>query len=186
MLSYQDLYEYVRKEKNSEPLQQLTSDFIVQVSSYLQEQQNQSAIDGTSFLESADKSKKQFENSKALFKELMLRRKKKLLNLVFVATETGIMKRDYENMLPFERELFDKVVHFFEEGSTELSKQLYRKTENEQVQQAMIIFHQDIEQFVDLSGKVVGPFRAGELAHLDKEVADILVSSGKARTIDGT
>ena len=52
----------------------------------------------------------------AIFKELVLRRKKKLLNLVFVAAETGIMKRDYENMLQFEKEIFDRLIKAFEEG----------------------------------------------------------------------
>lgn len=184
MISYQELYEYLRKEKYSETLQPLPSDFISQVSAFLQEQQNQSVSEEASFLEGIGKNKKQFENSVSLFKELMLKRKRKLLNLVFVATETGIMKRDYENMLSIERELFDKVVKLFEEGEKELSRKLYQENYQIDSKNVMVIFSQDTEQFVDLEGKSIGPFKAGELIYMDKAVAEILVSSGKARIVD--
>ena len=45
------------------------------------------------------KTKKQLENAITLFKELMLRRRKKILNLILIAAETGISKQDFENML---------------------------------------------------------------------------------------
>ena len=44
----------------------------------------------------------------AIFKELGLRRKKKLLELAFVSAETGISKRDFENLMPFEKETFER------------------------------------------------------------------------------
>jgi len=186
MITYQDLYEYLRKEKYSETLQQLPNDFISQVSAFLQEQQTQSNSEEASFLEGIGKNKKQFENSVSLFKELMLRRKKKLLNLVFVATETGIMKRDYENMLSIERDVFDKMVKIFEEADKELSRKLYQEGSHLGGENRMVIFSQDTEQFVDLDGKVIGPFKAGELVYLDKKVAEILVTSGKARIVDAS
>ncbi len=113
MISYNELYELVRKEKFSDGLQVLPKNFIEGFSEYIAVTKEQGNTDDGLFADSIAKSKKQFENSIALFKELMLRRKKKLLNLVFVAAETGIMKRDYENMLGFERELFDKFVRAF-------------------------------------------------------------------------
>jgi len=186
MITYQELYEYLRKEKYSETLQQLPNDFISQVSAFLQEQQTQSNSEEASFLEGIGKNKKQFENSVSLFKELMLRRKKKLLNLVFVATETGIMKRDYENMLSIERDVFDKMVKIFEEADKELSKKLYQEGSHLGGENIMVIFSQDTEQFVDLDGKVIGPFKAGELVYLDKKIAEILVTSGKARIVDAS
>src|SRR3989344_4851921 len=103
MMSYNDLYELLRKEKYSEPLQQLPKNFLSEFSGYIKE----NSFDYTQANEINDalsKSKKQFENSLSLFRELMLRRKKKILNLIFVAAETGIMKRDYENMLDVEKE----------------------------------------------------------------------------------
>ena len=83
MLSYNDLYEILRKEKFNEALQPLPSDFIDQLSSYMNDKKEQSSVDDSMFQDSVIKSKKQYENSIAIFKELILRRKRKILNLVF-------------------------------------------------------------------------------------------------------
>ncbi|MCX8158902.1 MAG: hypothetical protein N3D20_01260 [Candidatus Pacearchaeota archaeon] len=183
MISYNDLYELLRKEKFSENLQALPKNFLDEFSEYIQEKREQSNISDF-FSDATTKTKKQLENSIALFKELMLRRKKKILNLVFIAAETGIMKRDYENMLSFERELFEKLVKSFEEEDKEIGKIFNGKKGEVENKNKMIIFKQNVEQFVDMFGNVVGPFMAGELANLDAAVCEILVSSGKASFVD--
>src|SRR3989344_399898 len=186
MLSYNDLYEILRKEKYSEILQLLPKNFIPEVAEYLNDKKDQSSKDDSLFQDSVIMSKKQLENSISIFKELVLRRKKKLLNLVFVATETGIMKRDYENMLDFERKAFDTLTKIFEEGDRELARLLHgdKQLGKTDQKQNMIIFNQNTEQFVDMKGNVVGPFNVDELANLDFEVSSLLVLSGKARYVD--
>jgi DNA replication initiation complex subunit (GINS family) len=184
MINYNDLYELIRKEKFAETLQALPKGFLNDFSLFLSERKNQ-PMDTDLFTDTALKSKKQFENSVSLFRELILRRKKKLLNLVFVAAETGIMKRDSENMLPFEKEIFEKLVKAFEDGDKELSK-LLQGSNSSPVEESlkMILFNQDVEQFVDMSGNLVGPFSTGQLANLDSGISNILVSSGKASFVD--
>lgn len=184
MITYNELYELLRKEKYSEQLQLLPGNFIAEISVFLREQYTTSSTQETPFLEGAMKSKKQLENSIALFKELILRRKRKLLALVLVANETGILKRDYETMLAFEREIFDTFVKTLEMGDRELSRLLHGVTTAEKPSHAMVLFTQDTEQFVDLSGNVVGPFSSGQLVNLDSAVSSILVSSGKAQYVD--
>jgi len=184
MISYNELYELLRKEKFNEGLQMLPKNFIEDFSEYINEKKEQSNANGDFFADAVAKTKKQLENSIALFKELMLRRKKKILNLVFVAAETGIMKRDYENMLVFERELFEKMVKAFEEEDKEIGKVFSGKKTEMENKNKMIIFKQNVEQFVDMFGNVIGPFTSGELANLDAAVCEILVSSGKASFVD--
>ena len=121
MMGYNDLYELLRKEKFSETLQILPKNFLEDFCEYIGERKGESNNEEGLFADSVAKSKKQFENSISIFKELMLRRKKKLLNLVFVAAETGIMKRDYDTMFDFEKKVFDNFVRAFEEGDKELS-----------------------------------------------------------------
>lgn len=185
MISYNDLYEVLRKEKYSEVLQVLPKGFIEEVSAYLNEKKESSSKEDDLFADSILKSKKQLENSISIFKELILRRKKKILNLIFVATETGIMKRDYENMLSFEKEVFEKLAKAFEDGDKDLAKMLNNKKDGQQLEKnKMLLFSQDVEQFIDLTGKAIGPFNAGELANLDSQVCELFVSSGKAQFID--
>ncbi|PIN93956.1 hypothetical protein COU54_01005 [Candidatus Pacearchaeota archaeon CG10_big_fil_rev_8_21_14_0_10_31_24] len=184
MLSYGDLYELLRKEKYSENLQALPQGFVSDMADFLMEQKG-AADDGEgSILDGNFRSKKQLENSVALFKELILRRKKKLLNLIFVATETGIMKRDYENMLDFERKIFDVLAKTFEEGDKELARMIHGGKEKERNENSMILFSENTEQFVDMAGKLIGPFNVGELVNLDSSLCSILVSSGKASYVD--
>ena len=182
MLSYNDLYEILRKEKFNEALQLLPGDFIEQLSLYMNDKKEQSNVDDGMF-DAGMKNKKQYENSVAIFKELILRRKKKILNLVFVATETGIMKRDYENMLQHEREMFDSIVKVCESADKSMNRSLQGSKEGV-ILNRMVLFNNDVEQFVDMNGNNVGPFMAGELANLDSQVSEILVGSGKARFVD--
>lgn len=182
MLTYHELYEIVRKEKYSEQLQLLPANFLADIGGYLNDKKEQSMQEDSLFAESSAKSKKQLENSLVLFKELISKRKDKLLKLVYIAAETGIMKRDYENMLSFEKEMFEKFVRAMEEGDKDLSKMIRDRGEEENYK--LIMFNQDVEQFVDMSGKILGPFKSGEFAHLDKKVSEILVSGGKADFVD--
>lgn len=184
MLTYNDLYEILRKEKFNENLQQLPRNFMEDVSEYLNEKREQSEKENDLFTDSIAKTKKQLENSIALFKELILRRKKKLLNLVFVAAETGIMKRDYENMLTFERELFERMVKAFEDSDKQINSTFNAKRTEDSKKYRMVIFNQDVEQFVDMTGSLAGPFASGSLVNLENEVAEILVSGGKANFVD--
>ncbi|MEK6927506.1 MAG: hypothetical protein AABX11_03675 [Nanoarchaeota archaeon] len=184
MISYNELYEILRKEKNAEVLQPLGADFIEQVAEYLNDKKGQAEVDDGMFQDSVMKNKKQYENSIAIFKELMLRRKKKILNLIFVATETGIMKRDYENMLHLEQEVFDKMVKIFEEGDKILTRALQGIKSEAVSANRMVLFNSAVDQFIDMAGNPIGPFASGELANLDGGVAEILVSGGKARFVD--
>ncbi len=181
MLTYNDIYEILRKEKYNEVLQPLPKSFIEEAAAYLHNMKEQSMQDDRTFDESMVRNKKQLENSFALFKEIVMRRKKKMLNLVFVAGETGIMKKDYECMLPYEQEMFDSLVKVFEAGDKALTGQLHGKQESPN---KMIIFTQNVEQFVDMTGGFVGPFISGELANLDVNVSQVLVSGGKASFVD--
>lgn len=183
MISYNELYELLRKEKYSETLQVLPKNFLDDFKQYVLEMKREDSGDGGLFSESLAKSKKQFENALSIFRELVLRRKRKILNLVFVATETGIMKRDYENMLDFERTVFDKMVNAFEQGDKDLNDLLSGKDEVKS-KHKLIVFSDDAEEFVDFKGNSVGPFKLGAYANLDEEVAEILVSGGKAKYVD--
>jgi len=181
-MDYAELYEFLRKEKYSEQLQVLPKNFIEDVSSFLHERRSQIA-GGDDFSEDYFKIKKQFENALSIFRELMRIRKKKLLNLAFAASETGIMKRDFGSLLGFEQELFEKIVSAVGEGEKILQSKL-NNTKEKSSEDKMIMVSQPIGEFIDLSGGVVGPFDKGMLINLNSKVADILVSEGKANFVD--
>jgi len=185
MITYNDLYEILRKEKYSETLQALPKNFVEDFSQYVSEKKTQAQGGDDLFADAAAKSKKQLENSISLFRELMLRRKKKMLNLVFVAAETGIMKRDYETMLQFEKEVFESFLKAFEEADKQLTGLLQNGGKEKTPEMfKMVMFNQPVEQFVDMTGNAIGPFNAGQIVNLDSSISQILVQSGKATFVD--
>lgn len=183
-MDYNEVYEILRKEKYSEQLQPLTKDFVEQMGVYFKEKKESfDVIEGDMFSDSALRSKKQFENSKAIFKELMLRRKRKILNLVFVAAETGIMKRDFGNMLDFEQELFEDLVAAVESGDKKLKDMIHGR-KAEEINHKMVILKDDVGEMVDMNGQMLGPFKKGQLVNIDSQVAEVLVSGNKADFVD--
>lgn len=184
MITYNDIYEALRRERYGEQLQQLGKNFVQEVAAYLKEKKAISEKSGDMFSDAISKTKKQFENAISMFKELMLRRKKKLLNLAFVAAETGISKRDYENMLAFEKEIFDKIMKSMEEGDKRLTQLLNGQKQEEKKKNKLVTFSQDTGEFLGLDGKKLGPFKKGEMANLPVEVASILIVDNKAEAVN--
>ena len=182
MITYNEIYEAARKERYSEKLQSLPKKFISQVSSYLQEKKDISAKENDTFSEIVVKTKKQLENAITLFKELMLRRRKKILSLVLIAAETGISKQDFNNMLPLEKDLFEELMKCIDSTDKKMNEILNGKKE-ETMKNDLIIFKKDIEEIMGLDGNLLGPFREGQIANIPKEVAKILIDDNKAEHI---
>jgi len=181
MLKYEDLYEILRREKTSDGLQKMSDDFIKSFSEFIHENKKAITKNGDFFAEELIRDKKQYENSMVLFKELMLRRKKKLLNLVFIANETGVMKRDFENMLSFEKELFDNLLQSVEQTDKIISMLLMNGYSDKE--EINVLIMEDVESFIGMEGEMIGPFKKGQTAKVERKVADILIGGKKAVNI---
>lgn len=178
MIKYEDLYEILRREKTNESLQKLPNDFMKDFSEFIHQNKKAITNSGDFFADEIIRDKKQYENSMVIFKELMLRRKKKLLNLVFIANETSVMKKDFENMLSFEKDLFDILLRSVEQTDKLISMLLLNgHSEKDTVS---LLITEDVESFVSMEGDFIGPFNKGQTLSLDRKVADILIGSSKA------
>src|SRR3989344_2554934 len=142
MITYNELYDALRKERYSEQLQPIPKNFIKDVSAYLKDKKEIADRKDDDFSDTITKTKKQFENSIAIFKELMLRRKKKILELAFVATETGISKRDFENMLAVEKESFEGIMKAMEKSDKKIAE-ILKGADEEKKRNKMIVFVED-------------------------------------------
>jgi DNA replication initiation complex subunit (GINS family) len=183
MISYNDLYEALRKERYSDDLQLLKKTFLTEVSEYFTEKKKFSDKDDDMFSDVVLKSKKRLENAMALFKELMLRRRKKVLNLAFVASETGISKRDFENLLDFEKELFEDIVKSLEKADKNLNNSMVGGAQIES-KFKLVRFISSVDEFLDLEGETLGPFSQGEVANLDNEIVNILVQDKRVEVLE--
>lgn len=185
MIKYNDLYDALRKERYSEQLQPIPKVFVKDVADYLKDKKEIANRKNDDFSDAIIKTKKQFENSLAIFRELMLRRKKKILELAFVAAETGISKRDFENMLLVEKEVFDGIMKSIEKGDKKIDRVLKGAGDEKDLKRnKMIVFIDDADEFLDLEGKKLGPFKKGDVANVSQEIANILIVDRKAEAID--
>ena len=185
MITYNELYDALRKERYSEQLQALPKTFIKEVAAYLKDKKEIANKKDDDFSDTIIKTKKQLENSVAIFRELILRRKKKILDLAFVAAETGISKRDFENMLLVEKEAFDGIMKSLERSDKKINEMLKGIDEDEsRAKNKMVVFIDDVEEFLDLEGNKMGPFKKGDVANIPAEIASILIIDKKAEGIE--
>ena len=183
MITYNDIYEAAKKERYSDQLQSLAKNFVKEVSDYLKEKRDISSKQDDIFSDVIIKTKKQLENAITLFKELILRRKKKILDLVLIATETGISKQDFENMLPFEKTLFEELMGSIDRSDKKLNSMLNRSETEQQQKNEMVVFKEHVDEFMGLDGEKMGAFEKGEIVNLPKEIAKILIDSEKAEIV---
>lgn len=183
MITYSDIYEAARKERYSDQIQPLPKNFVVSVAEYLREKKQLSLEDDDILSDSITKTKKQLENAVTLFKELMIRRRKKILNLVLVASETGISKRNFENLLSFEKTLFEDLMKNVEKADRKVNEILKGK-KDDILKNEMVIFKEGVGEFLDLNGERMGPFEKGQIANIPKETAKILIESGSAEIVE--
>ena len=183
MITYNDIYESARKERYSDQLQALSKNFILEISEYLKEKKGIVSKDDDIFSEMIAKTKKQLENATTLFKELMTRRRKKILDLVLIAAETGISKQDFDNMLSFEKSLFEEMMKNIEASDKSLSELLGGKKEDSSKNE-LVVFKNEVGEFMGMDGEKVGPFGKGEIANISKEIAKILIEDGNAEILE--
>lgn len=182
MITYNDLYEALRKERYSDDLQLLAKTFLTDTSEYFSDKKKFSDKDDDMFSDVVLKSKKKLENAMSIFKELLLRRRKKILNLAFVASETGISKKDFENLLDFEKELFEDIVKSLEKADKNLSDSMVGGKSDSKFK--LVRFLDKVEEFLDVEGETLGPFEKGEVANLDKEIVEILNQDKKVEILE--
>ncbi|MBA7540973.1 hypothetical protein ES705_33277 [subsurface metagenome] len=182
MITFNDIYEASRKERYSEQLQMLPKTFLFDVANYLREKEEIASKESDTFSDIIIKTKKQLENARTLFSELKRLRRKKILNLVLIAAETGISKRDFENMLVFEKELFEELMKCIDVSDKNLNEILNGKEEKQK--NVLILFKTDVGEFLGLNGQKMGEFKRGEVANIPHEIAQILVDDKKAEYIE--
>ncbi len=180
MITYAELYEILRKEKYSEQLQTLPKGFFAEVSSYFRDKKKIAEKNDELFNEAIIKTKKQLENAITILREIITRRQKKVINIAFLASKTGISKRDSENMTDAEKRLFDSILKELETDEKLLDTVLSGLAEGKDLKNQLVRFTQDTAEFMGPEEKKMGPFKLGDIANLPQKVSEILVNGGKA------
>jgi len=114
ILTYETIYEILRKEKSKDELQKLDAAFLSNALAYLREKQllYDEAMRKSDIFSVADREKLsiQLYNIRKLIRELYERREKKVLDMAMNRSRTNSAVVDTSNLLNHERELFSSFV----------------------------------------------------------------------------
>jgi len=183
MLTFSDIYEAMRKEKYSENLQMLSKKFLGEASEYFKEKKEFLNKESDLFSDMAIKNKKKLDNAVSSFRDLLRIRKKKILNLAFVASQVGISKKDFENLMAFEKDLFEELVKALERAEKNQSADMSGSVKDER-KHRLVRFLEEVPAFLGFDGSDVGPFTKGEVGNLESEIIEILEKDKKVEIID--
>jgi DNA replication initiation complex subunit (GINS family) len=113
-ITYETLYELLRKEKTREDIQELDHDFIDSVKAYLTQKRSMLLNPGSQQMlfseEEQQKTLKQISNIIKVIRELYDRREKKIISLAVNMSKTNSSAIDTSRLLGKEKEMFHMLV----------------------------------------------------------------------------
>ncbi|MDD5133087.1 MAG: hypothetical protein PHD81_02840 [Candidatus Nanoarchaeia archaeon] len=206
LITYESLYETLRKEKINPELQELNPIFFKQVQMYVKDKEailkSQEGKDSVFSSVEAQKTRKQIENSQKIMIELYERRESKIIQLAMFHSRTN-SPNEFNNMLPEEMELYKRVsneLNAFRGSilntlltgnlpslplSTE-TKDLKIPENQENTQNTslkLVKFLNAVPKFVGDDLKVYGPFEEEDMANLPIKVANVLLENQRVELI---
>lgn len=193
-LTYETLYEVLRREKAREDLQKLDPRFFTDVQAYLQEklrilEQSRKKSDVFSIAEQ-EKTRLQIENAKKLLKDLYARREKKIIELALNKARTHSPLIDTSQLLPEESNIFESLLYGLDTAREHILLPLLKqdltmiKEEKTEQNTKKVKCKQQVQQFVGKELEIYGPYEADEVVQLPNEIADVLIKQGSAEGVE--
>lgn len=157
-----------REEQKLPKLTKLPENFYLNVNSYLQQKRKiaETKEDRKGELES--------KNIERLIEDIFNRRERKILNQALIAARTNIPP---ENLTDEEKEFFDGLIAIIKERRLNILKML--SEEKEEIVN-LIVFKEDVPEFVASDLKTYGPFKKGDIAKLPEDNIKVLLERGIA------
>ena len=205
-ISYETLFELLRREKNRDELQKLDETFFSDVAAYLKGKEDaleQLKTKEDLFAgEEKEKSEKQLENIRKILKELYEKREKKMIEMALDASRTASVVIDTSAMLNEERMFYENtlnVLNSFRQGILlnlqhanipKIEKNEIRvdepkeeheveKEEPKEGNLKSVKFTHAVPRFIGPDLNEYGPFEEGNTAEVPIEVAEVLVNKGR-------
>ena len=193
-ITYETLYEILRKEKTNTDIQPLSKDFLRNLVEYLSEKQ--ALLAGKADPSELQKVQIQLANIKKMIREIYERRESKTFQLALFASRTR-EKPDLSPLLPEEKELYTNFVdtlNDFRDGILNnllagnqpviqpKAKPLKADAQESSATQTIRLMHA-VPQFVGDDLQIYGPFEPEDVACLPAKVANILLQKGRAESL---
>ncbi|MBU3942222.1 MAG: hypothetical protein KKF74_04895 [Nanoarchaeota archaeon] len=132
-ITYETLFDLLRREKNRAELQKLSDTFFEDVDIYIKEKhailKDQQMKIGMSAIAEKEKTSKQIENINNMLKGLLERRQQKIIDMAIVKSRTLSDTTDYSALLKEEQEMFNELVELLNRSKKKLLLHLITKPE---------------------------------------------------------
>ena len=202
VISYETLFELLRREKEREALQKLNDSFFEDVVNYINEKKKSLAEnESSSSFGERDKIDQQIRNIKKILKELYERRERKIINL---AIDKSRIKAevDVSILLKDEAVLFNSVLEILDVGREGILNNLLEGKVPEKIEEKkkaaglvkeaakiekrdtkLIRFLHAVPKFLGKELEEYGPFEEEDVASLPFEISNVLIEKGRAEEI---
>jgi len=204
VLTYETLYELLRREKSREELQKLDEHFLKDFLNYLREKQqayDDNLAKNDIFSQSErDKLHIQIANIRKILKDLYDIRERKIINMSINKSRTNSHIVDTANLLAQEQAMFESLCSVLSQYRTGILHRLMEQREpdimpiilplpeepKEEIPAPLehgmkkIKVIESVEQFFGEELEQYGPYQEEEEVTLPEQLADILISQGKA------
>lgn len=213
VITYETLFDILRKEKGREELQQLPESFYHQVVTYLQKKKQDVEAAGGFGAVKAQRAAIQYRNVEKILRELYERRERKIIEMALNRARTEKNLINTSLLLPEERAFFDESAALFERHRKELLLTVItgdmppaavappERTEQQGPEEpaeaaapdapptidesgpCKVKFLVKVPRFLGLKGEVHGPYAVGDEAELPGKIASILVKKKRAEVV---
>lgn len=205
VITYETLFELLQREKERNDLQRLEPTFFNDVIGYIKDKKRiLEAKDSTFAHEERKKTERQLENIYKILKELYERREKKIISIALDKSRTKSNLIDTTALLKEEKVVFDALTSLLDtyrdvilysvlNEKMPFMQQIESKRPREEFKTAfelknsvkLVRFMNPVQKFVGPELEEYGPFEEEDIASLPAEIADLLVSKGRAEEIRG-
>jgi DNA replication initiation complex subunit (GINS family) len=196
LITYETLYELLRREKTRDEIQKLDDNFYNNVLNYIKDKQaileSQKNKDNIFSSQEVQKTKKQLNEINRILRDLYEKRESKVINLALASSRVDA-KGDYNNLLSIEKEFYKHIVEIMSSYRSGVLNNLLKgkfpaisepKTIKSDVQNKTLVrFISAVPKFKGENGFVYGPFEEQDVANLPKEIEDLLLKSSRVEKI---
>ena len=160
-ISFELIRRIQREEQRIQKLTKLPNDFYNSVQRYLEAKRGGNR-----------KTALEAKNAERLLEDIFNRRERKILNLVLITARTGIQP---ENLTDEEKQFFNSILKIVKER-----RKILKDIKEKKSEQTLIIFKEDVPEFVGVDEKTYGPFKKGDIAKLPEENMQLMIEQGIA------
>lgn len=191
VITFETLYDIMRREKARDELQKLSESFYTDVVSYIRDKQqileSQAGKESIFASQELDKTRTQLKNVMKIVKDLYDKRESKIMHLAILSARNKDQVYDTSALLPEEHPLFGdirNVVTLARDGFFSMpnsaSKPKDLKISGEKDNAVKVHITCDVPEFLGTDLQPYGPFQNNASISLPAQIADMLVSMGQA------